>query len=329
MEDLQGLAPQFAPFNPQQGVIVILTSNQDKDLKDLRHALGLVDVNLNTSMPILIFHDGLSDQQAEDIKGWTRRDVTLEYFKLKDTEYERLFEARGGKWYRQVAEGQVSRNYMHMIRFYAGMLFQHPILHYYEYYVRLDTDSYFLGPSTDPVQQLKDHTSFLRNISGHPAAKASYGYWWLSGDQEMVTMGFWDAAQHFMDGRGTVPNSLEGHLMRNGEWNRDIYYNNLEVVRLQWIRSALCTDFFRFLDANLLWFERRWSDAVVRSMQVFMSLQEFEALRLLVSYRHQEPFICVDHEFVSLSRDLDYPPPDICPKHGERWCSNIAQVASG
>ena len=37
---------------------------------------------------------------------------------------------------------------------------------------------------------------------------------------------------------------------------------------MQWIRGRLCSDYFRYVDWNVEWFRQRWSDAVVRSMQV-------------------------------------------------------------
>ena len=64
--------------------------------------------------------------------------------------YKIVFEARGGTYFKNPdkahKDGQgAGRGYMHMIRLYSGMLFQHPIFHAFDNYMRLDTDSFFVG----------------------------------------------------------------------------------------------------------------------------------------------------------------------------------------
>jgi hypothetical protein len=61
-----------------------------------------------------------------------------------------VFEARGGIYFKNPDKAHKSgekagRGYMHMIRLYSGMLFHHPVLHAFDNYMRLDTDSFFVG----------------------------------------------------------------------------------------------------------------------------------------------------------------------------------------
>ena len=61
-----------------------------------------------------------------------------------------VFEGRGGIYFKNPDKAhksgeQAGRGYMHMIRLYSGMLFQHPVLHAFANYMRLDTDSFFVG----------------------------------------------------------------------------------------------------------------------------------------------------------------------------------------
>jgi hypothetical protein len=118
---------------------------------------------------------------------------------------------------------------------------------------------------------------------------------------------------------------------------------------MQWIRGRLCSDYFRYVDWNVEWFRQRWSDAVVRSMQVcransqpstvqkywsiltftlclrcwlsqvFMSLQSAESMQLRVSYKHQAPTICKEYgSHIYLIRDMPHPEPSLCQNHGKR-----------
>ena len=282
------LAQDMASNTVLEGLIVILTSNSTRDLTDLQHALLLLDENGSSmsSYPLLVLHDGLTQDQASLVKSWRRKGtIEVEYLQLRDLAYEAVYEARGGVFYKNPDKSHKSgtpggRGYMHMIRLYAGMLFQHPALHAFSSYARLDTDSFLVGETPNIFLQMHNATSALRIVSGRQDAHVSYGYWWITRDSPAVTQGVWDVTRNFMRAFELQPSSLDHHLLRDdvgrilfqeegGVWNLDVFYNNLEVVRLAWIRGRLCADYFRYIDWNIKWFEMRWSDAVVRSMQVF------------------------------------------------------------
>lgn len=206
-----------------------------------------------------------------------------------------------------------------MIRMYSSMLFQHPVLHAFTTYVRLDTDSFFIGPTDDLVAQLQAASGALRQASGYSEAHVSYGYWCITNDAPAVTAGLWDVTQAFMAALNLTGASLDHHLDAHGDWNLQVFYNNLEVLRPEWMRSRTCIDFFRFVEWNPEWFARRWSDAVVRSMQVFLSLQYAETIRLRVSYKHQEPTVCEAHgNVIYLIANLSHPEASLCVEHGRR-----------
>ncbi len=52
----------------------------------------------------------------------------------------------------------------------------------------------------------------------------------VRGGQPRVTEGAWAAFSRFVAARGDAPASLGPHLDRDGRWNLDIFYNNLEVL---------------------------------------------------------------------------------------------------
>lgn len=181
------------------------------------------------------------------------------------------------------------------------------------------------------LEQVRSGTEWLRAQSGHPDAMVSYGHWIIMQDQESVTEGLWSVTAEFMQGRGVEPGSLHRHVRGHraksttsadnvewGPWNRDTFYNNLEVARLSWLRSGICSDYFRFLEWHVTWFTRRWSDAVIRSLQVFLSLQELETVALQVGYKHQTSLTCPPSHYVYLLHDFPLPDPDLCLKYGAR-----------
>ena len=316
-----------------RGIMVVLTSNSTRDLIDLKHSMLLLDANLATmdAYPLLVLHDGLGREQAAMIESWRRNGlVVTEHFRLRDLAFESIFLARGGSFYRNADKAHKAggadsdgngegRGYMHMIRMYSSMLFQHPVLHAFTTYVRLDTDSFFIGPTDDLVAQLQAASGALRQASGYAEAHVSYGYWCITNDAPAVTAGLWDVTRAFMAALNLTGASLDHHLDAHGDWNLQVFYNNLEVLRPEWMRSRTCIDFFRFVEWNPEWFARRWSDAVVRSMQVFLSLQYAETIRLRVSYKHQEPTVCEAHgNVIYLIANLSHPEASLCVKHGRR-----------
>jgi len=182
------------------GVIVFLVSPREGDVADLSHSLELLDANFfevfERCYDVVIFHDGLSQQQQGRIQSSTLCPLRLAAIDLRDLPptaakhaeqaqraarqsragaandgrhdhgsparkaehggsqaggnrpQEALLADQPGSTGYKFAEREALGGlggYRYMCRFFAGAVFELDILNPYEYYMRLDSDSYLIG----------------------------------------------------------------------------------------------------------------------------------------------------------------------------------------
>lgn len=143
--------------------------------------------------------------------------------------------------------------YRSMCRFFSGTLFAHPSLLEYEYFMRMDTDSFFLkGTSSSLFKWAKDN-------------EVDYGYIKsaIQQDHPAVTKGFKRTCVAYFR-KISFLTQLKALTSRR---NR-IYYTNFEIGRLSFFRSKKWIMFFDHLDATGGFYLNRWGDAIVRYLGV-------------------------------------------------------------
>jgi lipopolysaccharide biosynthesis glycosyltransferase len=112
------------------GVIIYLSRKQD--FNDLKKSIQLLYkfFNKKYNYPIIIFHDDFSQ---EDMQYFIERYPNLKFKSIK-------FEIPSWINKDKIAPGSIG--YKHMCRFFAGELFKNDIIKKYEWYWRLDSDSF-------------------------------------------------------------------------------------------------------------------------------------------------------------------------------------------
>ena len=127
--------------------------------------------------------------------------------------------------------GHATVGYRHMCRFFSGTMFNYPLLEPYDWFWRLDSDSFILRPITvDPFRRLLE-------------GRHVYGYMALGREDEYLTTGLWEATRSYMRSIGITrpPPLLQQHLEPHtssssssaassmGTWDRSYYYTNFEI----------------------------------------------------------------------------------------------------
>ena len=85
--------------------------------------------------PVILFHElGLTDQMQQRLIDCSNAPLIFELISFSLPSHIKEIKKR---W---------SVGYMHMCRFFANEIFKHPALDDFEYYCRLDTDSFILSP---------------------------------------------------------------------------------------------------------------------------------------------------------------------------------------
>jgi hypothetical protein len=84
------------------------------------------------------------------------------------------------------------------------------------------------------------------------------------------------------------PKSLKNHLSPDGSWNRNMFYTNFEVSRVDFWRSEEYRGYFRHIDAKNGIYMHRWGDAPIHLLAVSLLLDDADIERFdHVPYWHQ------------------------------------------
>ena len=349
------------------GVIVYLVSPRATDVADLSHSLALLDQNLfqvfERCYDIVIFHDGLSQAQMLRIRhsapSCTNR-VRIRLVDLMDVPararahaaeaakhaHHQTGDTRGAVDDRGGAVSSASGmnlakhaqrgsyaglgGYRYMCRFMAGAVFAHESLASYDFYMRLDSDSYLVGKMTlDPFEEMargdfsyaflqdsfKEQEyvvsglaeamgAFLRHmacLASECARRASAFLTAVSACEEFqkrlahedaLGRGGRRAGLNGEGGMGACTDVALRHFTRRA-WKNTYFYNNFEVLRLADFRpGSPYSEWFDHVDGNGGIFRSRWGDAPIRTLGVLFLIPSSKLLDLRgrVDYMHP-PFL--------------------------------------
>jgi mannosyltransferase len=177
--------------------------------------------------------------------------------------------------------------YHTMIQFWFEQIFHEPAMDPFDYYWRLDTDSFLLSPFMyDPFVEMA-----RRNLK--------YGYIQTSGDPPKVTQNLWtflndyvtssahslDILLHLQQHRVGLPSPSN----KDSSENIQIYYNNFEILHLPtWRTHRGIQEWTRQVHESFGIFQYRWGDAPLRFYTVAMFLAPEEVHWFCdVAYNHQ------------------------------------------
>jgi len=166
--------------------------------------------------------------------------------------------------------------YRHMCRFHSGGIYTDQRLLKYDWYWRLDSDSYLLAPiDYDPFEKM---------------AQNGYEYAFMRDedkDLERVTEGLWDTTKDFMDKNGIkMPLSLESRLV-DGKWDCNNYYTNFEISKFSFWRDPKYMGYFNHLDQTGNFYYKRWGDAPIHWLAVKMLMDESKVWAVNdIAYQH-------------------------------------------
>ncbi len=259
---------------PIKAAIVYLVRSKPEDISDLKRSLSLLDVNFNNrfNYPVIIFHEDINEVLMEKIHTATHSTLRFEKvifeipdFLKKDEIPEIIF-----------VDGFVfSMGYRHMCRFFSGTIFYHPALKDYDYYWRLDTDSFLLDKINYDVFLFMQE----RNLE--------YGYIHIDKEELGAIQGLWNTTKKYIESNNIKPKFLH-KFMSNGVWDRSYYYTNFEISKLDYWRSDEFMNFFNYLDRSGGIYKYRWGDAVIHLLAVSMFVSEEQVHKFSdIAYQHK------------------------------------------
>lgn len=234
------------PSQHMRSCIVYLVDTDD--IHNFRRSLDLLSkCESLRKYPIIAFHESsLSQGIIADLR---------KKYGIKWVEIEFQLPALDPSILDQIPEefdvpgcAKFSMGYRHMCRFFSGPLFNMFALSYYDYVLRLDTDSFLLEPIGDVFQTM---------IEGRYA----YGHRNYSTDELCM----WDDPRCFKGFYETFRDGVES-MQFNYTFDEPgrVYYTNFEVLNLNVFRSELHMALFDRLDRSGGFYTGRWGDHIFR-----------------------------------------------------------------
>ncbi len=149
-----------------------------------------------------------------------------------------------------------SLGYRDMCKFFANDVFFDEVLNNVEYFVRMDTDSFFIYTNKNFLNQLESFNS-------------DYGYIekTVQNEDKSVTIGFGKCIYKFCKKNTNLISNFLNHC-NEATLNPKIYYTNFEIVRLEWARSNIHRKFLAHIIRSQGIYKFRWGDALIRFYSV-------------------------------------------------------------
>eukprot|EP00754_Rhynchopus_humris_P042774 Rhum_TRINITY_DN2749_c0_g1::Rhum_TRINITY_DN2749_c0_g1_i1::g.8186::m.8186 len=173
--------------------------------------------------------------------------------------------------------------YRMMCRFFSGVFATYSFLRRYEFYWRLDTDSYIRDPVlADPLRHMVQTGCSYGHMSSHRSHR----------DAETVTRRLYETVLEWAEDNNVPEYNLTrlaaGVCNKRGQYARPMYYNNFEIGSVALLTSEAYTSFFQYLDFTDGFMKYRWGDAPVRTIAVHLMLEPSEICEFekLLPYKH-------------------------------------------
>ena len=260
-----------------QDLIVIMTPKVSKKLVS---RFQLLDINLsdNFSTPLLVMH---SDHPDEDLlmrlANTTKRQMMFldisSIFNMFPSDFDacrtKSSWRKRGKW-----------NYQLMIRFWFKILFELRQFKSYKYIMRLDDDSRILDRWINVFQEMRTKNAvYFANTIDTDSEKI------LPGTMKLKQL----AIEYIALNNITVK---QPEMIRDGfhDTHMSTYYNNFEVMKLDFFRRRNVRHWIEEVDRTNGIFKYRWGDALLRYITLAIFAEKHEILyrtQYRLPYCHQ------------------------------------------
>jgi len=256
-----------------RGVIIYLARSQEEDVTNLIKSLRLLKEHfLNKfSYPVIIFvENSFKDTWKKQIKDSAALDPRFEIVRFEIPPFINPEDVPP-----RVGEYGHGIGYRHMCRFFSGLVYLNPILSDYDWYWRLDTDSFILSDISYDIFR------FMK------ARHIIYGYINYRKEDQSVAVGLWDSVSQYVLDRKIAPTFLKKFL-KDGKWDQSIFYTNFEISDLNFWRSKQYQDFFNYIDQAKGIYMHRWGDAPIHTFAISIFIPERRTHRFGdIHYQHQ------------------------------------------
>jgi alpha 1,2-mannosyltransferase len=268
-----------------KSAIVYLLNNNQKDISNFRHSISLLYNNYYKSFPcdiICFYEKDFPEEELEYLKNalsilkvsFVNIDFEMPNFYSQET-LQSIPQYYPHPDFPQ-ANG-FSIGYRHMCRFFAGDIFNYPIIQKYKYIWRLDTDSFILSPIIYNVFEKLNKNNCI------------YGYINIQHDHPGVIKNLWETTEQYFKNL----NKDQIFSSDNKQFHKNrVFYTNFEIFDIEWFRQKEYQDYFNFIDRSAGIYKYRWGDHSIRYIGVNSIAKEDQIYFYNdIEYFHQQKYL--------------------------------------
>lgn len=238
--------------------IIYLGNSKWKDIENLKNSLYSLDAYFNRKFeyPIIIFHEDYSEKLKQELQGISSC-IQFTKVKLRIPDWidkNEIPEYFGDRW---------NIGYRHMCRFHSYYAYEY--LRDFDYYWRLDTDSFLKAPINYDVFGVMKKNDYI------------HGYVGTFTERESVIKDLWEVTQEYAEANGI-------HLP--AEWDRKCYQMNFDISKTDFWLTNPYKKYFDYLDKLGGIYKYRWGDIPIRTLALIMFKSKIHHFKD-IKYQHQ------------------------------------------
>lgn len=240
--------------------IVYLLDTRNSDINDFIHSISTIESFFikNNPCDIICFHEKSLVPYISEIKKFLLLPVIFEEIEFNIPEHNKNLEIPEIYW---VEPGNgFPIGYRHMCRFFAGEIYKKEILNNYEYYMRMDSDSFLTSiVNYNIFDYMKNHNKYYGYLEGsrdfdHPNAASelwSYALEWYKINKDICFKKPFDDIPEFL-----------------------IYNTNFEICYIDYFKNSKYVDFYNYIDKIGGIYTKRWGDHIIKMLGLGMLLPD-------------------------------------------------------
>ncbi len=237
----------------------------------LRRSLRSVKQYL-PALPIIIFHEDYNERQFSELREIIG-DITFESVDFSGGQEHFVFRPEeGGDYERQ-------RTYQLMCRFFCGPLQVHPAIQHYDYYMRLDDDSFFIEPKIPDFNALLQHDYTYRSVY-----------------TEVFRQSLCDFTARFLEKHNLKPDMSLGTCQ--DAFNGRAIYSNFHISKLSMWRHPIVKAYLDEIEECHGILAEMWTDSRIQAMIAWLLLPLCGLSSDVITtfgYRHNRHFSQMTH----------------------------------
>ena len=215
---------------------------------------------LNCSYKILIFCEGEPNKKIKSIINYFTKKLKVEIILQKISLKSYVKRKNSDQYIKNFPHAadcrlNTSLGYRDMCKFFSLDVFNDINLNQTEYFIRLDTDSYFLSTSNYFIQNLQNFSLDYGFISNS-----------IQDEDKAVSLGFGKCLYNYCkrNHENSLINKNYMNLCQEATLRPKIFYTNFEIVKLSWARSTNHQRLLKHIINAKGIYNFRWGDALIR-----------------------------------------------------------------